>query len=142
MELFTSYVKRRCRSIEPADIPSRSRRDGRTFNMHPLDMVAAVRTFQLSVTSESEVEYGRTGLLGNRLGVKNNEKPISTRQHGTRQMDYTKRGRPRADVVSALILEGSATEGKIRCKICTRLFPREKSLQAHMRTHTGKKSYM
>ena len=49
-----------------------------------------------------------------------------------------RRGRPRADKISSLIVEGSNTPSSIRCKICSRIFPREKSLQAHLRTHTGK----
>lgn len=52
--------------------------------------------------------------------------------------DRLKRGRPRADQISSLIVEGTHKESGIRCKICRRIFPREKSLQAHMRTHTGK----
>ena len=50
----------------------------------------------------------------------------------------SKRGRPRADIISSLILKGSTSSDSIRCRICSRIFPREKSLQAHLRTHTGK----
>lgn len=53
----------------------------------------------------------------------------------------SKRGRPRADVINHLILEGSSSPSEIKCKACYRVFPREKSLQAHMRTHTGEKPY-
>ena len=52
-------------------------------------------------------------------------------------IERIRRGRPRAECISSLILEGSTSTGTIRCKICKRIFPREKSLQAHMRTHTG-----
>ena len=52
-----------------------------------------------------------------------------------------RRGRPRSDKISSLILEGTQTASSIRCKICERVFPREKSLQAHLRTHTGKYNY-
>lgn len=48
------------------------------------------------------------------------------------------RGRPRAEILPDLQKIGSASPNDIRCKICQRVFPREKSLQAHMRTHTGK----
>ena len=48
-----------------------------------------------------------------------------------------KRGRPRADVINTLIHEGSQSPSSIKCTICNRVFPREKSLQAHLRTHTG-----
>lgn len=48
-----------------------------------------------------------------------------------------RRGRPRADCLNALILEGSTSPSSIKCTYCGRVFPREKSLQAHLRTHTG-----
>ena len=43
--------------------------------------------------------------------------------------DSGKRGRPRADVISHLILEGSNSPNGIKCRVCNRVFPREKSLQ-------------
>eukprot|EP00096_Caligus_rogercresseyi_P014154 TRINITY_DN6683_c0_g1_i1.p1 TRINITY_DN6683_c0_g1~~TRINITY_DN6683_c0_g1_i1.p1 ORF type:complete len:136 (-),score=38.22 TRINITY_DN6683_c0_g1_i1:109-516(-) len=43
--------------------------------------------------------------------------------------DSGKRGRPRADVISHLILEGSSSPSGIKCRVCSRVFPREKSLQ-------------
>lgn len=51
--------------------------------------------------------------------------------------DGIRRGRPRADTVRDLISEGEHSSSRIRCNICNRVFPREKSLQAHKRTHTG-----
>uniref|UniRef100_A0A3Q3VS35 Zinc finger protein 367 n=1 Tax=Mola mola TaxID=94237 RepID=A0A3Q3VS35_MOLML len=56
--------------------------------------------------------------------------------------DGTRRGRPRADTVQELISEGETSSSRIRCNICNRVFPREKSLQAHKRTHTGERPYM
>lgn len=47
-----------------------------------------------------------------------------------------RRGRPRADSITSLILQGSSSASQIRCQLCRRVFPREKSLQAHLRTHT------
>jgi hypothetical protein len=43
--------------------------------------------------------------------------------------DNCKRGRPRADVINHLIHEGSSSPSGIKCKVCNRVFPREKSLQ-------------
>ncbi|NWV40701.1 ZN367 protein, partial [Grantiella picta] len=56
--------------------------------------------------------------------------------------DGIKRGRPRADTVRYLISEGEHSSSRIRCNICNRVFPREKSLQAHKRTHTGERPYL
>ncbi|NWI66527.1 ZN367 protein, partial [Todus mexicanus] len=56
--------------------------------------------------------------------------------------DGIRRGRPRADTVRALINEGEHSSSRIRCNICNRVFPREKSLQAHKRTHTGERPYL
>ncbi|KAG5841308.1 zinc finger protein 367 [Anguilla rostrata] len=56
--------------------------------------------------------------------------------------DGMRRGRPRADTVRALINEGENSSSRIRCNICNRVFPREKSLQAHKRTHTGERPYL
>ncbi|KAL3869377.1 hypothetical protein ACJMK2_042062 [Sinanodonta woodiana] len=53
-----------------------------------------------------------------------------------------RRGRPRAEKIYSLILEGTVSRSNIRCKICNRVFPRDKSLQAHMRTHTGERPYV
>lgn len=52
------------------------------------------------------------------------------------------RGRPRAAVVNMLIQEGQSSCSSIRCNVCGRVFPREKSLQAHKRTHSGERPYV
>uniref|UniRef100_T1J9F8 C2H2-type domain-containing protein n=1 Tax=Strigamia maritima TaxID=126957 RepID=T1J9F8_STRMM len=52
-----------------------------------------------------------------------------------------RRGRPRADSITGLILKGSTSPSNIKCQICNRVFPRDKSLQAHLRTHTGERPY-
>ncbi|XP_063415846.1 zinc finger protein 148-like [Mytilus trossulus] len=56
--------------------------------------------------------------------------------------DYMKRGRPRAELITSLIFKGAVSHSGIRCHVCNRVFPREKSLQAHMRTHTGERPYL
>ncbi|XP_026473812.1 zinc finger protein 600-like [Ctenocephalides felis] len=52
-----------------------------------------------------------------------------------------RRGRPRSEVLSNLMMEGSTSPSNIKCSHCHRVFPREKSLQAHLRTHTGERPY-
>jgi uncharacterized Zn-finger protein len=51
------------------------------------------------------------------------------------------RGRPKAEMINYLIVEGAQSRSPIRCDICGRVFPREKSLQAHKRTHSGDRPY-
>lgn len=46
-------------------------------------------------------------------------------------------GRPRSEALTTLMIEGSSSPSSIKCVYCNRVFPREKSLQAHLRTHTG-----
>lgn len=53
-----------------------------------------------------------------------------------------RRGRPRLESITNLISEGTSSPSAIRCHVCKRVFPREKSLQAHMRTHTGERPYV
>ncbi len=48
---------------------------------------------------------------------------------GHKDSENFKRGRPRADVITHLIHEGSSSPSGIKCKVCNRIFPREKSLQ-------------
>lgn len=55
--------------------------------------------------------------------------PVSTNE--------TRRGRPSAVTLNTLIMQGSTSPSSIKCSYCNRVFPREKSLQAHLRTHTG-----
>ncbi|XP_035222686.1 zinc finger protein 367-like [Stegodyphus dumicola] len=52
-----------------------------------------------------------------------------------------RRGRPRSEIITSLMEEGAASQSNIKCSICQRVFPRTKSLSAHMRTHTGEKPY-
>lgn len=52
-----------------------------------------------------------------------------------------RRGRPKLEEISSLIKEGAQSKSPIRCRFCKRTFPREKSLQAHQRIHTGERPY-
>ncbi|XP_014213304.1 uncharacterized protein LOC106642893 [Copidosoma floridanum] len=53
-----------------------------------------------------------------------------------------RRGRPRADELPGLMLEGSTSPSSIKCKYCERVFPRDKSLKAHEDLHLGKKPHL
>lgn len=53
-----------------------------------------------------------------------------------------KRGRPRSQALTTLMIEGYISPSAIKCRFCNRIFPREKSLQAHLRTHTGSSSIL
>lgn len=65
------------------------------------------------------------------------EEDSSDSEYESSQDPNNRRGRPRADAITTLIFKGAASMSHIRCNTCNRVFPREKSLQAHMRTHTG-----
>ncbi|XP_077981699.1 zinc finger protein 367-like [Glandiceps talaboti] len=67
--------------------------------------------------------------------------PSSTCSSPGSDKDGLRRGRPRTDVLANLMQEGRNSCSSIRCNVCSRVFPREKSLQAHMRTHTGERPY-
>lgn len=107
--------------------------------MHPLDQLHTVRGVPFSSTpgpSGRQENIARVGRVANHSN--NRMTTAGFFDGGNRTHRATKRGRPRADLINALIVEGSASAARIRCKLCSRVFPREKSLQAHMRTHTGK----
>ena len=53
----------------------------------------------------------------------------------------SKRGRPKSELLTTLMIVGSTSPSAIKCKFCNRVFPRDKSLSAHLRTHTGKFSF-
>lgn len=67
------------------------------------------------------------------LGGENNENSDNSQ---------ARRGRPKLDAIKCLISNASESKSAIRCHTCNRVFPREKSLQAHIRTHTGEKPYV
>lgn len=53
------------------------------------------------------------------------------------EKNENRRGRPRSEQLTNLMIEGSSSPSSIKCSYCNRVFPREKSLQAHIRIHTG-----
>lgn len=54
-------------------------------------------------------------------------------------MSIARRGRPKSSSIPDLMREGELGQGPYKCQYCYRLFPRMKSLHAHIRIHTGKK---
>jgi hypothetical protein len=52
----------------------------------------------------------------------------------------SRRGRPKSEILNILMAEGTTSPSNIKCKFCSRVFPRDKSLSAHLRTHTGELS--
>lgn len=65
------------------------------------------------------------------------QQQLLLQQHECRE--NSRRGRPRSEALTTLMIEGSTSPSAIKCGFCNRVFPREKSLQAHLRTHTGKR---
>lgn len=68
------------------------------------------------------------------------QSPSSCENHLNKSLDSVttgRRGRPKSEILSALMMQGSTSPSAIKCKFCNRVFPRDKSLSAHLRTHTG-----
>ncbi|XP_037071418.1 transcription factor btd-like [Pollicipes pollicipes] len=62
---------------------------------------------------------------------------------GSGEVDHLRRrGRPRSEDIELLQNVGKRARSLIQCKFCFREFPREKSLQAHIRVHTGERPFM
>ncbi|XP_039297481.1 zinc finger protein 845 [Nilaparvata lugens] len=57
------------------------------------------------------------------------------------QAEYSKRGRPKSSAIISLISEGNKSDSLLKCSFCQRVFPRRKSLNSHIRTHTGHRPY-
>lgn len=94
-----------------------------TQNMYPWNWTEGLSRAAFSPRSSSTSSQDADSLEGEPSGII--------------RADHNKRGRPKAEKISSLILEGALSGTGIRCRVCSRVFPREKSLQAHMRTHTG-----
>ncbi|XP_035790798.1 uncharacterized protein LOC118466056 [Anopheles albimanus] len=78
---------------------------------------------------------------GGHNGATGTPKTWSSSGGGSAEKSENKRGRPRSEALTTLMVEGSISPSAIKCRYCNRVFPREKSLQAHLRTHTGERPY-
>ncbi|BET02235.1 ZnF_C2H2 [Nesidiocoris tenuis] len=79
--------------------------------------------------SENEYRYPDSSSPGSDAGSNSENKP------------EIRRGRPKAAMITYLMTEGATSQSGIRCEVCSRVFPRDKSLQAHRRVHTGERPY-
>lgn len=61
---------------------------------------------------------------------------LNERERFKDAQDSGKRGRPRADHISQLVLEGTSSPSGIKCRVCNRVFPREKSLQVSLNSYS------
>lgn len=120
------------------------------------DDEASVNKSSSAVTNRSDTANSSNGINGTgslspasscdspEFSARNNSNTssnISTNSHSTPQnladARENRRGRPRSEALTTLMIEGSTSPSSIKCSFCNRVFPREKSLQAHLRTHTG-----
>ncbi|KOC65263.1 Zinc finger protein 367 [Habropoda laboriosa] len=100
--------------------------------LYPWNWGEETRNVNLSPGSScSSPEYREHSVVATRTGPR-------SRSGGS---ESHRRGRPRADALSNLMMQGSTSPSSIKCTYCSRVFPREKSLQAHLRTHTGERPY-
>jgi hypothetical protein len=114
---------------------------------HDLDQRNAIIDTRIFISSsagkDSFSDMGGERVMSEGEGSESGSNSRCSSGAGSPDCDGDKRrGRPRSDVVRTLIIQGSASPSSIKCTFCTRVFPREKSLQAHLRTHTGEKPYI
>ncbi|XP_011141887.1 uncharacterized protein LOC105184669 [Harpegnathos saltator] len=102
--------------------------------LYPWNWSEEARNVNLSPGSScSSPEYREHGVTPGRRTDARHSHSAATESH--------RRGRPRADALTNLMMQGSTSPSSIKCTYCNRVFPREKSLQAHLRTHTGERPY-
>ncbi|XP_032679104.1 zinc finger protein 148-like [Odontomachus brunneus] len=102
--------------------------------LYPWTWSEEARNVNLSPGSScSSPEYREHGIAANR--------GTDAKHSHTTAVESHRRGRPRADALTNLMMQGSTSPSSIKCTFCNRVFPREKSLQAHLRTHTGERPY-
>ncbi|XP_014488785.1 PREDICTED: uncharacterized protein LOC106751969 [Dinoponera quadriceps] len=118
-------------SRPPAEVLACSPPMGDT-TLYPWNWSEEARNVNLSPGSScSSPEYREHGVAAGRR---------ADTKHSTAAESH-RRGRPRADALTNLMMQGSTSPSSIKCTYCNRVFPREKSLQAHLRTHTGERPY-
>jgi hypothetical protein len=88
-----------------------------------------VKTFSSYINSPPSVDNGQQNWSF--------QSPTPTNIYESPVSENHKRGRPRSEALTNLMIEGTSSPSGIKCKVCFRVFPREKSLAAHTRTHTG-----
>lgn len=120
-------------------------------NYHPSQWAERAQTIQLS-SSPDRILYSHANSPSSSSPMRSSpilfSPPPATRilresNYQTPKMSsvQNRRGRPKLDQISELILTGTTSKSSIKCEVCHRVFPRDKSLQAHMRTHTGERPY-
>ncbi|KAG5317041.1 ZN367 protein, partial [Acromyrmex charruanus] len=137
MELHTPKREQRPSADSSAESLDRSPSMCDT-TLYPWNWGEEARNVNLSPGSScSSPEYREQHVAGLDAGG-GNAAGRSTAGNGS---ESHRRGRPRADALTNLMKQGSTSPSSIKCTYCNRVFPREKSLQAHLRTHTGERPY-
>ncbi|XP_077279397.1 uncharacterized protein LOC143906907 [Temnothorax americanus] len=110
--------------------------------LYPWNWGEEARNANLSPGSScSSPEYRERRVAGLGLGLEASGGSANGRSAAGNGSESHRRGRPRADALTNLMKQGSTSPSSIKCTFCNRVFPREKSLQAHLRTHTGERPY-
>lgn len=105
--------------------------------LYPWNWGEEARNVNLSPGSScSSPEYRDAGAIRQGSGI------IRSGGSERSERESHRRGRPRADALTNLMKQGSTSPSSIKCTFCNRVFPREKSLQAHLRTHTGTSGFI
>jgi len=134
MELHTPKREQRPSADSSAESLDRSPSMCDT-TFYPWNWGEEARNVNLSPGSScSSPEYREQHVAGLDAGGGN----AASRSAAGNGSESHRRGRPRADALTNLMKQGSTSPSSIKCTYCNRVFPREKSLQAHLRTHTGK----